>query len=665
MRFTSTSPLTLQRAFESQSGLNWDWIRQVDSLRQQDLRMGSSITRFLTVGVQNKGIRHQMVSYGPCQTSVLYLITNRYHENTAFKPEKFWKISLGINVDEKSLFLDWHENPSMDESLVDKVISRLEEEKFATVSDYNEEVAQISRPLPLDTDTLEAECSSIYRVSPKQISDIAERLYNNGFITYPRTESSYYLEKDLTKLTEKFLDHETFGKVAKECIELKGVTNPSKGRFTKDHEPIKPVKAVEKKDIEKAFSKTPPIINLAWEIYSYVVWRFLATIHIEATVRNQYVILSVSEEEFTGKGQIITDLGFLKFYQFRKITGSDLPVIEKNIKIPFSVNKHFGFTTPPPLWTESQLIRKMASLNLGTDATRSTHIDTVQKRQYTTPSGALRSLIPTPLGETLYQVLFENAQELILPEIRGKVESWTQQIREAEKSPEDVDKLVIDLTKQGIKNMKANEDEIFTMLTNSIQNMTGVGTVLGTCPDCQGMLVLSQGKKGARFLKCTNSLCEGSYPLPKKGELSQIEDEVCRICNTIPLLVTSGFHNWVLCPICWTREASSERPWFCSDCNREDCPFSGSWVSKSVDEPLGKCPECDGDLFLTITDNVSQILCNSCKKSWKTPKLRQKMSIILGKPCKNCNRKTISVFKQGKKPYQLCVFCSLFSFDSE
>ena len=46
MRFTSTNPLALQRAFESQTGLNWDWIRQVDSLRKQDLRMGSSITRF-------------------------------------------------------------------------------------------------------------------------------------------------------------------------------------------------------------------------------------------------------------------------------------------------------------------------------------------------------------------------------------------------------------------------------------------------------------------------------------------------------------------------------------------------------------------------------------------------------------------------------------------
>ena len=197
MRFTSTNPLSLQRAFESQTGLNWDWIRQVDSLRKQDLRMGSSITRFLTVGVQDRGIHNQMISYGPCQTSVLYLIANRYHENKSFVPEKFWKISIKITVNDKPLFLDWDGNPSESEHDVDKIIKKLEKEKVAVVSDYNEEIGSIRRPLPLDTDTLEAECSNFFKVSPKQISDIAERLYNNGFITYPRTESSYYLEKDI------------------------------------------------------------------------------------------------------------------------------------------------------------------------------------------------------------------------------------------------------------------------------------------------------------------------------------------------------------------------------------------------------------------------------------------------------------------------------------
>ena len=69
-------------------------------------------------------------------------------------------------------------------------------------------------------------------------------------------------------MTSKFLDHEEFGEVAKDCIELKGVSNRSKGRYTKDHEPIKPVKAINKKEIEKVFAKTPSIVNLSWSIFS-------------------------------------------------------------------------------------------------------------------------------------------------------------------------------------------------------------------------------------------------------------------------------------------------------------------------------------------------------------------------------------------------------------
>jgi hypothetical protein len=118
-----------------------------------------------------------------------------------------------------------------------------------------------------------------------------------------------------------------------------------------------------------------------------------------------------------------------------------------------------------------------------------------------------------------------------------------------------------------------------------------------------------------------------------------------------------------MCPVCWTREASKERPWFCSECNRENCPLSGSWKAVSSDKPIGPCPECDGKVFLSITDNKPKIICDSCDETWKTPKLRQKMSITLGKECSTCSRKTLSVFKPGKKPYRLCVFCSLFYFD--
>lgn len=662
MHFTSTNPLALKKAFETQVNLDWDWIKQVDSLRKQDLRMGSSITRFLTVGIQNQGIHNQIVSYGPCQTSVLWLITKRFFENRNFQPEKFWRVSIKILTSEEPFFLDWKENPVTEENIVDSLVSKLEKIGVGTVNEYNEEIGVIKRPFPLDTDTLESKCAQLFKISPKLVADIAEKLYNFGFITYPRTESSYYLEKDLTKLVEKFISSEEFGLIAQECISLGGVMNPSKGKFSKDHEPIKPVKAAVRSDIEKSFVKTPHLITHAWNIYSYIVWRFLATVHSETKIVNQYIILTAVGEDFVATGRRITDLGFLAFYNYRKVTRKELPRLEKGKEHAIEAYKHQGFTTPPPLWSESQLIRRMAELSLGTDATRSTHIDTVQKRKYTTVQGSRRILEPTPLGIALFQVLTENAQDLIIPEIRGKVETWTLQIREHKKTPEDVDNLVIELTTQGLQKMKANQDEIFDMLVQGIQSMTGIGKILGTCPDCQSSLILHYGKGDSRFLKCSNSLCEISFPLPKKGELTVISSEYCRICNGMPLLISSKSYNWIMCPVCWTREATQDHPWFCTDCNRTDCPFSGSWDISSPEKALGKCPDCMGDVLLKFNKNNTQVICDKCRRTWKAPNLRKDSSITISDPCEKCGRQTLFVVKKGKRPYRLCVFCSLFFF---
>ncbi|MHA1214024.1 MAG: DNA topoisomerase [Candidatus Hodarchaeales archaeon] len=662
MRFTSTNPLALTKAFENQSILNWDWINQVDSLRKQDLRMGSTLTRFLTVGIQNRGIHNRIVSYGPCQTSVLWLITNRYLENRKFKPEIFWRISIKIKTVDGPLFLEWRDNPSLDEELVDSLIEKLTSKDVkGIIEEYNEQPGFIKRPIPLDTDTLEAECSQIFRISPKQVADIAEKLYNNGFITYPRTESSYYHEKDLTKLVSKFLQHDDFGSIASECIKLGGVSNPSKGRYSKDHEPIKPVKPASLSDIQKTFSKTPWVITNAWKIYNYVVLRFLASVHVDAKIVDQYIIMTALSEEFIAKGRKIVDEGFLKFYKSYPVEEKPLPSLKIGSKWLIEAYKHHGYTTPPPLWSESKLIRKMAELNLGTDATRSTHIDTVQKRQYTSVRGSRRVLVPTLLGQALYKVLCENAEELILPEIRGKVEEWTQQIKSHEKTPEDVDRLVINLTTNGLQKMKANEEEIFDTLVRNIKEMTGIGQILGTCPECEGNLVLQTGKEGSRFLKCSNPLCNLVLPLPKKGELTLLENQSCRICSSVPLLVSTKGINWIMCPICWTRKAQKDKPWFCSECNKEDCPFSGTWHPPEFRQLLGECPECGGKVFLYL-DKDTKIQCEKCKKNWKTPKLRPGTTITPSIPCSKCGQNTMLIVKRGKKPFRLCVFCSLFFF---
>jgi len=120
-----------------------------------------------------------------------------------------------------------------------------------------------------------------------------------------------------------------------------------------------------------------------------------------------------------------------------------------------------------------------------------------------------------------------------------------------------------------------------------------------------------------------------------------------------------------MCPVCWTREAKNDHPWFCTDCNRTDCPFSGSWEVMSPKQFLGNCPDCGGDVLIKFEQEITQVICDKCNRTWKAPNLRKGTSITLSDPCEKCGNQTLSVIKRGKKPYRLCVFCSLFFFQDK
>ncbi|MHA1168752.1 MAG: DNA topoisomerase, partial [Candidatus Hodarchaeales archaeon] len=433
-----------------------------------------------------------------------------------------------------------------DELAAKKLYQSIEDARAGEIKSLETVEEIIPRPFPLDTDTLESEGSWLFNRSPKKIADIAEKLYNNGFITYPRTESSYYLQKDLTPQVEKFKDHAIYGTVVTEILKEETAKNPSKGKFTKEHEPIRPVKPATEKELEKSLKLSENDLKLAWKIYDYVVRRFLATVDKEgkATVKN--IILDIKGEEFEGKS-------------------IDIKTQCKALK-----------TQPPYLWTESHLIREMARLGIGTDATRSSHIATVIYRRYVRKAPGSRGLIPTQIGLTLFELLTENASRLIHPDIRKTVEEWTQKIQTDEMTPDEVDSKVIELTENGIKNLKEKEEEIFTNLSQSIREFTGDGTPLEICPECGSNMVLRSSARAKRYLACENENCDMMYFLPRKGKLTAVKG-TCIICKIMkPIRVGQGMKAWFFCPKCWIERTSGENkePFFCSIC-KEECNYAG------------------------------------------------------------------------------------------
>lgn len=693
MRFTATNIPSLMRAFKEQFLIDPSLVNSVDSLRRQDLRMGASLTRFLTVGIEEKGI-NRLVSYGPCQSSVLWIIVKKYLEKQAFEPKPYWELKAvheivtdvpketkkkipkkttkkktskkktAENETVQKFTFSWKGNPIVTEQKLNENISKFTLNEKAKLKSQTSELQPVLRPKPLDTDTLEADGSRLFRVSPKLVADTAEKLYNNGFITYPRTESSYYLQKDLTSTCEKFIEAEIFVEEAKICIASGNTKNPSQGKFSKDHEPIIPVKAAIEKDIAAAIKGSDFENSLAWRIYEYITRRFFATVYLDAELEVTTSIIEINSEEFIHKAQQIVQKGFLSLFPFRKISENPFPkLIDTTIDVAIEYDKKF--TVPPELWTESQLIREMARLNIGTDATRSQHIATVIERGFAKVQIGSRSLLPTEIGLAFFDAFTNFAEKLILPEIRETVEQWTIGIRTGENTPEKVDQNVKELTKTSLKNLKKNKSSIFDVFVEKIQSTTKEGEEFGICMKCGDPLILKGSSKGKRYLLCTNTECNETYLLPKKGELTLLQEK-CHACPMYPIQVGSGTKSWIFCPNCWNARQDKEGLLFCSRCEYESCPYSKISKDFSVKHEKGKlglCPTCQqGDLQLYFDEWRTKIECSNCKAEFKAPNIRAGTSIQIDGPCKLCGLSTLLIKRKGKATYNMCPVCSLLCF---
>ena len=699
MRFTATNVPSLMRAFKEQYQIDDALVRSVDSLRRQDLRMGASLTRFLTVGIEEQGI-NRLISYGPCQSSVLWIIVKKYLEKQSFEPKPYWELKAIYESErqktseeaekgakkknkkkktakkkkaskkttsefEKEKFsFNWIHNPLQTEKELHNIEQTLGTQTQARLMAQQKDIEPVLRPKPLDTDTLEADGSRLFRVSPKLIADTAEKLYNNGFITYPRTESSYYLQKDLTNVCEKFIDQGVFAEDAKECIALGSTKNPSQGKYSKDHEPIIPVKAATEKDITKAIKGTDFENSLAWRIYEYIARRFFATVHIDAELEIITTTIEIKSEEFVHKGQKLAKLGFLAVYPYKKISDHPYPTVKGEL-LDVVIESDKKFTLPPDLWTESQLIREMARLNIGTDATRSQHIATVIERGFAKVQTGSRALTPTEIGLSFFNIFSKYAEKLILPEIRETVEQWTIGIRTGENTPEKVDQNVKELTKTSMEKLKKHKSDIFHSLVEKIQSTTKEGLEFGICMKCDHSLILKGSSKGKRYLLCTNPDCGQTYLLPKKGELTLLEEK-CHACPMYPIQVGSGTKSWIFCPNCWNTRQDTEGLLFCSRCEYESCPFSKISRDFSVKHEkgkLGSCPIClEGDLLLFFDEWRTKIECSNCKTEYKAPNIRAGTSIQIDGPCKLCGLSTLLIKRKGKATYNMCPTCSLLCF---
>ncbi len=414
MRFNSTSYEELRRAWRNlEDDLNWRWVMKALFRQRFDLISGAAFTRLLTLAARRHNRDVRLISWGSCQAPTLWFVVKRERERMNFKPKPFWILKATF---QKSSGERFEAESDRFWSLEDarRAYQSAKSTPYGVVKRFEERLVKILRPTPLRTDDMLRDLTKITGQSASRILQVAEDLYAEGFISYPRTETNRY---------RPGFDYDSPCRAAVEGL---GVTPPSleakprQGRRDDGaHTPIYPVMAYKGSGIHLT-------------VWSYVAKRFLANaFYRDALRRERSAELDLAGIRMRTAGSELVEPGFYEIYDYFKPSDNPIPRLEDGEEVEVvSLKLHEGRTRPPKRLTESDLLKLMEENGIGTDATRASFPKLIMDRGYAVRRGKVFK--PTDLGLRLIEVLESIDPKLVTPETRRRIEELMAMIESGE-----------------------------------------------------------------------------------------------------------------------------------------------------------------------------------------------------------------------------------------
>ncbi|KMZ91219.1 DNA topoisomerase 3, putative [Plasmodium vivax] len=491
----------------------------VDVRREIDLRMGSIFTRFLTIRyVHLIKTETSIISYGPCQFPTLGFVVNRYMDIKNFVNEYYWSIKMqywceggGHSGDESEggaslgrkkrkrngknsavmkngkksetmkkmagasqntvVDFTWSRLRLYDHLAVVLIYEELLKNPLCRITNIYENQVKKYRPLPLNTLQMTKLVSRHFHISSKQCMNIAEKLYNRGFISYPRTETNYFPSSmNLRSIVAELKKSKVFGSYAKKLCEGNNFREPRKGRLNDQaHPPIHPVKNMH---------RTDKVEEREWAIYELICRHFLAVCSDDAIGFNSKVVATIGKEEFFCKGLKIVKKNYLEIYIYEKWNDKILPPFQVNQEFyPYSLLVDEGMTQPPKYLSECDLLSLMDKYGIGTDATMHEHIENIQKRNYVFKNKK-NLFIPTNLGIALvlsYKKFKDIGVDLTEPSLRAKMEKDMTLVASGTKEKDETIRNYIDIMKYIYQEIYNRIDLLDEQIKHYLNSAEGAG----------------------------------------------------------------------------------------------------------------------------------------------------------------------------------------------
>ncbi|MBM5006367.1 type I DNA topoisomerase [Vibrio parahaemolyticus] len=580
--FNEITKNAIQQAFQTPGELNMDGVNAQQARRFMDRVVGFMVSPLLWKKVA-RGL-----SAGRVQSVAVKLLVEREREINAFVPEEFWDIHANTKTKDKSDFKllvaqkDGVAFKPVNETETKAAISVLENASYEVCK--REDRPTKSKPsAPYITSTLQQAASTRLGYGVKKTMMLAQRLYEAGYITYMRTDSTN-LSAEAVDAVRDFIGSE-FGD---KYLPAKPLTYGSKEGAQEAHEAIRPSDvSVKAEDLQGVDADAHKLYSLIWN-------QFVACQMTPAEYDSTTISVKAAEYTLKAKGRILKFDGWTRVQRpMGKNEDTILPAVQLGDKLSLeSLDPKQHFTKPPARFTEAALVKELEKRGIGRPSTYASIISTIQDRGYVKVDQ--RRFYAEKMGEIVTDRLDDSFNDLMNYDFTARMEQKLDQIAEGEVSWKAVlDNFFADFTGD-LEKAELDESEGGMKLNHIV--MTDI-----ECPTCGRPMGIRTASTGV-FLGCSG------YALPPKERCKttiNLGDEEGIINVLEEDVETAALRAKKRCPICETAMDAyliddKRKMHVCG--NNPNCEGYvveyGEFKVKGYDGPVVECDKCGSDMVL-------------------------------------------------------------------
>jgi len=453
--FTEITKAGIKEGIQTRHPIDEKLVNAQVTRRIIDRLVGYKISPLLWATLQrNMKFVTTTLSAGRVQSAAVKILIDRERERAAFNSATFFNLKALLQNNENAEFTsslyklndqrlasskDFDKNTGMlsnqnvialSESQANTLKTELKSGIW-TITDIKEKPITSNPRPPFTTSTLQQEAGRKLRFTARRTMSVAQKLYENGFITYMRTDSTQLSSEAINSARQEIVRR--FGK---EYLPDKPRLYSTKVKNAQEaHEAIRPAGAKIKSlsDVKNNLDKD------AVNLYELIYKRTIAGQMKSAKLTETTVLIENQKAVFRASGRVIIFPGYMRVY----VVGNDdpnisladketlLPKLKTGENLALKELDVVGQTTKPPArYTEASLIREMEAKGIGRPSTYAATIDTILHREYAEKKNG--SLIPTYLAVAITQLMENHFSSLVDANFTAEMEDGLDAIARGE-----------------------------------------------------------------------------------------------------------------------------------------------------------------------------------------------------------------------------------------